>query len=66
MGVPKKKRSQSRQRSRNAEQKKFFSGVSICPRCQSPKLSHFACPSCGYYKGRLAVVIKEKKAKKGV
>jgi len=66
MGVPKKKRSQSRQKSRRAEQKKLFPEVSVCPRCQSPKLPHFACPDCGYYKGRLAVVIKEKKAKKEV
>jgi len=66
MGVPKKKRSQSRQRSRRTNLKKNFSEISICPRCHSLKLSHFACPNCGYYKGRLAVVIKEKKAKKEV
>jgi len=66
MGVPKKKRSRSRQKSRKTKQKKLFSEISICPRCQSPKLSHFACPNCGYYKGRLAVVVKEKKAKKEV
>lgn len=64
MGVPKKKRSKSRQRSRKAEQKKISPEVSVCPRCQSPKLPHFACSNCGYYKGRLAVVIKEKKTKK--
>lgn len=66
MGVPKKKRSKSRQKSRRAGQKKLFSGISVCPRCQFPKLPHFACPNCGYYKGRLAVVIKEKKSKEEV
>jgi large subunit ribosomal protein L32 len=26
---------------------------SRCPHCRGAKLSHTACPSCGYYKGRL-------------
>lgn len=34
-------------------------GVSLseCPHCHSPRLPHHACPSCGYYKGREAVVV---------
>ncbi|MCD6231185.1 50S ribosomal protein L32 [Candidatus Aerophobetes bacterium] len=66
MGVPKKKQSKSRQRSRRATQKKSLPTISACPRCQSLKLPHFACPKCGYYKGRLAVVIKEKGTKEEV
>ncbi|MCD6472372.1 50S ribosomal protein L32 [Candidatus Aerophobetes bacterium] len=60
MGVPKKKRSKSRMGSRKAQQKISLPSISYCPHCKSPKLSHFACPKCGYYKGKLAVVIKEK------
>jgi len=61
MGVPKKKRSKSRMGSRKAQQKLSSPSISYCPQCKSPKLPHFACPKCGYYKGKLAVVIKEKK-----
>ena len=30
-----------------------------CPRCNEPRLSHRVCPSCGYYKDRMVVEIKE-------
>ncbi|MEA1965650.1 MAG: 50S ribosomal protein L32 [Candidatus Aerophobetes bacterium] len=64
MGVPKKKRSKSRIGSRKALPKLSPPSISYCPQCKSPKLPHFACPKCGYYKGKLAVVIKEKGEKK--
>jgi len=25
-------------------------GHMLCPQCRSPKLPHFACPNCGFYK----------------
>ncbi|MGH3545272.1 MAG: 50S ribosomal protein L32 [Mycobacteriales bacterium] len=28
---------------------------SPCSRCQAPKLSHTACPTCGYYNGRQVI-----------
>jgi large subunit ribosomal protein L32 len=28
---------------------------SLCPRCGSAKLPHTVCPSCGWYKDRVAV-----------
>jgi len=65
MGVPKKKTSKSRIKSRQAQQKLSFSSLAFCPQCKAPKLSHFACPECGYYKGKLVVAIKEKKKETG-
>lgn len=63
MGVPKKKRSKSRKRTRQAQGKLSFPSIAYCPQCKAPFLSHFACPECGYYKGRQAVIIKKKEAK---
>jgi large subunit ribosomal protein L32 len=28
---------------------------SICPRCSAAKLPHVVCPTCGWYKDRVAV-----------
>jgi large subunit ribosomal protein L32 len=30
-----------------------------CPRCSSPKLPHRVCPTCGYYRGKKLVEVKE-------
>ncbi len=64
MGVPKKKRSKSRQRSRQSQQKLSSPSIGYCPQCKASVLSHFACPECGYYKGKQAVIIQAKKEKK--
>ncbi len=62
MGVPKKKRSKSRKGSRQSRKlsSPFFG---VCPQCGAPILSHFACPECGYYKGKQVVVVKKKETK---
>lgn len=33
-------------------------GLSRCPQCRTARLSHTACPSCGYYRRAGAVAIK--------
>lgn len=63
MGVPKKKRSKSRQRSRQSQQKLSSPSIGSCPHCKAPLLPHFVCPECGYYKGKQAVIIQAKKEK---
>lgn len=63
MGVPKKKRSKSRKKSRQVQEKLSFPSIGYCPQCKAPLLSHFACPECGYYKGQQAVVVKKEKTK---
>ena len=52
MGVPKKKTTRSKKRHRQARQKLSVPSFSECPRCKAPKLPHFVCPECGYYKGK--------------
>ena len=59
MGVPKKKRSKSRKKSRQSR-KLSSSFLGACPQCGAPALSHFACPECGYYKGKQVVIVKAK------
>ncbi|MFQ5834379.1 MAG: 50S ribosomal protein L32 [bacterium] len=63
MGVPKKRRSKSRKRSRVSQWKTVSPILVACPQCKAPILPHFACPKCGYYKGRQAFIVKEKKKK---
>ena len=65
MGVPKKRRSKSRKRSRVSQWKLLSPLLAACPQCKAPTLPHFACPKCGYYKGRQVVIVKEKKKKTG-
>ena len=56
MAVPKKKKSKAKTRSHRAGAWKL--GVpsrSTCPRCGNAKQPHTVCPSCGWYKNRVAV-----------
>jgi large subunit ribosomal protein L32 len=56
VAVPKKKTSKMKTRSRRASNWKLNAPArSNCPRCGSAKLPHVVCPSCGWYKGRVAV-----------
>jgi len=57
MANPVKKTSKSRKGSRRAHDGLTAPGVSVCPQCKEPKKSHYACPKCGYYKGREVVTI---------
>ena len=62
MAVPKRKKSKSKTASRKARNlKKPAAKASFCSHCGSPKLSHRACPHCGYYGDRqvLSIVADE-------
>lgn len=52
MAVPKKKTSKSRKNMRRAHDFLTAPSLSVCPQCNSPKMPHRACPSCGTYKGK--------------
>ena len=54
MPQPKKKTSHQKQAQRRANWKLTLVDTMTCPNCNSPKLSHVACPGCGYYRGRPA------------
>ena len=34
-------------------------GLSTCPNCHEPKLSHRVCPHCGFYKGKPVMEVGE-------
>lgn len=66
MPVPKKRHSNIRQGKRRFSNYQLKpTAVSRCPQCGAPVRPHYACPTCGHYKGKAAVKIKVKKEKKG-
>ncbi len=61
MPVPKKRRSKSKKRMKAARWKITPPNLRPCPDCGAKGLSHFACASCGYYKGKPVFVPKAEK-----
>ena len=60
MPVPKKKMSHARKMRRRAQHDKMDApSLSTCPRCNSYKLPHRVCGSCGYYKNRTVIEVGE-------
>jgi len=60
MAVQKRRQSKSRSAIRRAQvMKQPAPHFMPCPRCSEPRLAHRVCPSCGYYKDRMVVKIKE-------
>jgi large subunit ribosomal protein L32 len=59
MPNPKYKTSRSKTRRRRSHLSLKGLHVMACPRCREPKLPHRVCPSCGYYKGREVLKVKE-------
>ena len=58
MAVPKRKTSKAKRRSRRAQHDHItLPNIAICDNCGADILSHHACPSCGYYRGRVAFVV---------
>ncbi|MBN2029452.1 50S ribosomal protein L32 [bacterium] len=60
MALPKRKISKSRRGKRRAHQRLEPADIVECTHCHQPKLSHKACPNCGYYRDRMVVVPKER------
>ena len=58
MGVPKRKTSKMRLRTRKASHRWHAQTLGKCGQCGSAVVSHRACPSCGYYKGRQVLTIE--------
>ncbi|MDR3569185.1 MAG: 50S ribosomal protein L32 [Syntrophobacteraceae bacterium] len=59
MGVPKRKTSKARRDKRRAHHALATPALSRCGQCNEVGLAHHVCPSCGYYKGRLVLELKE-------
>ena len=58
MGVPKRKMSKMRLRTRKAANRFHAAKLNKCGQCGSSIPPHRACPSCGYYKGRQVLTIE--------
>jgi large subunit ribosomal protein L32 len=57
MAVPKRRKSQSKRDMRRAQKDKVAPvQYATCERCGEVRLPHRACPACGFYKARKAVV----------
>ena len=56
--LPKRKYPKARQGHRRSHIKAIVASVVECQHCHNPRLSHHACPTCGWYRGREAVKIK--------
>ena len=59
MPLPKRKHSQARRDKRRTHWKLAVASLTRCPHCAKPIRSHQACPSCGQYRGREVVNIKQ-------
>ena len=60
MPNPKRRHSNQRTRKRRTHDKLDMPAASVCPNCQATKQSHYVCPTCGYYKGKPVISIKQK------
>lgn len=58
MPNPKRKWSKSRRDKRRTHYKASVPSLSVCSNCGDLKLSHRACPSCGYYNERSMFIPK--------
>ncbi|MCJ7812388.1 50S ribosomal protein L32 [bacterium] len=60
MPLPKRKISRSRRDKRRTHKKLVALDITECSNCHQPKVSHEVCPNCGYYRGRMIIVPKER------
>ncbi len=59
MAVPKRKTSKERKRKRRSHHALTAPNVVTCPECGEPRMSHRACPSCGFYNGVKVVASRD-------
>ncbi|MDD2710385.1 MAG: 50S ribosomal protein L32 [Verrucomicrobiae bacterium] len=60
MGVPKRKVSKARYRTRRSINRYHAPQGNTCSNCGATSLRHRVCPSCGHYKGRQVVSVELK------
>ncbi|MDP8238987.1 MAG: 50S ribosomal protein L32 [Candidatus Hatepunaea meridiana] len=59
MAVPQRGTSRSKRDMRRSHHKVTKPSLMECPNCHNVKLTHTACPSCGFYKGRQVIRPRE-------
>ncbi|MBQ7449719.1 MAG: 50S ribosomal protein L32 [Paludibacteraceae bacterium] len=55
MAHPKRKQSHTRTAKRRTHDVAKLPTLATCPNCGATYLYHTVCPSCGYYRGKLAI-----------
>ena len=55
--LPKKRYPKARQGKRRSHLALKVQALTRCPQCRTMRKPHHACPVCGHYKGREAVVV---------
>ncbi|MBU1177837.1 50S ribosomal protein L32 [Patescibacteria group bacterium] len=63
MAVPKKKTTRSARNQRRSHHALSPKAINTCPQCQEPTLPHHVCASCGAYRGKPVLEIKDKNDK---
>lgn len=63
-GVPKQRKTKSRQAQRRMHLFIKRRSLISCPKCGKPALPHIVCRNCGYYKGREVIDVLKKLTKK--
>ena len=63
-GVPKQRKTKSRQSNRRMHLFIKRRSLISCPKCAKPALPHTVCHNCGYYKGRQVIDVMKKLTKK--
>ncbi|MCE9615357.1 MAG: 50S ribosomal protein L32 [Lentisphaerae bacterium] len=58
MAVPKRKVSKSRIGQRKHSHRVHVRRGTTCPQCGGLRLSHRACPACGFYNGRQVLTVE--------
>ncbi len=61
MALPKRKHSKARRDKSRTHWKLTIPTMTKCPQCAQPVMPHRVCTSCGYYRGRQVVLVREKK-----
>ncbi|MEI6083382.1 MAG: 50S ribosomal protein L32 [Verrucomicrobiota bacterium] len=57
MGVPKRRMSKMRLRTRKAANRAKAPQLGACPQCGAKIRTHRVCPSCGFYKGKQVISV---------
>jgi len=59
--LPKKRHAKARTRTRKSTKKIALPKLVTCPKCKSLRLTHRACPKCGFYKAEKTETAKDEK-----
>jgi len=59
MAVPRNRLSNSRKNTKRSHHAKKPKGFTACPKCESPRMPHTICQSCGSYDNKTVLSIQQ-------